>query len=425
MRFLLLGFNHHSTPFELLGRIALSPAYLPRFLQAITHAPCISEAVCLATCNRTEVTCVTDDPEQAKVLILETLARLRGLDIGEIEPHCLVLTGESVIRHLLEVSSGIDSLIVGEVEILGQVRRAFEIAEQLGTARTQLRRLFTHAIRFGRVVRQKTNISRGNVSVASAGVRHVSELLGGLQGRRALVIGTGQVGSKTLQNLRDEGVETVMLVNRNAARTQILAAIEGCTPVTLDDLVDAISQADIVICATGAPHDVLTRDMAEQAYSAMPKPRIYLDLSVPPNIDPAVRTVSGTTLIRLEDLQQVAESNAEVRLGEVDRVRDLLATEVERIALAIRTAPRREIIRDFRNTVEQIRTNHLQRQTQRYDAETLAELDRYSRSLVSAILHNITAGLNSIDTETEEGQRALQLARALLVQSAPDSHSSE
>jgi glutamyl-tRNA reductase len=165
--------------------------------------------------------------------------------------------------------------------------------------------------------------------------------------------------------------------------------------------------------------------MAQQAYSAMPKPRIYLDLSVPPNIDPAVLTVSGTTLIRLEDLQQVAESNAEVRLGEVDRVRDLLATEVERIALAIRTAPRREIIRDFRNTVEQIRTNHLQRQTQRYDAETLAELDRYSRSLVSAILHNITAGLNSIDTETEEGQRALQLARALLVQSAPDSHSSE
>jgi glutamyl-tRNA reductase len=347
--------------------------------------------------------------------VLEKLARLRGIGFNELAGNCFCAREAEAARHLLSVASGIDSLIVGELEILGQVRKAWETAEKAGTGGPILRNLFHRAMRMGRRVRQQTNISRGNVSVAAAAVRLIGERLGGLKDRRALVIGTGKVGSQTLVALKEAGVSTLLLANRTVEKATTLAESMGCTPVSLEDMVTAITRTDIVICATGAPHHVVTREMVRQAEASDSRTRVYADLSAPPNIDPAIAGMPGVELIRLDDLQEIARTNAEMRHGEAERVQKMVDEEVAHITNWTRSAPRQRIIRDFRSTMEEIRLSHLQRHGHRYDEQTLDVIDRHTRSLVSALLHDLTGKLNSLDAETEDGRRQLELAQQLLL----------
>ncbi len=409
----LIGFSHRKTSFELLGRIAISPPYLPGMLQALRADPAIEEVAGLATCNRTEFFCLTRSPEQARDTVLNRLSELQCLTVPELEPHCMTLEGSEAVRHLLAVACGIDSLIVGEYEILGQVRQALEAARKCGTAGPFLETIFQRALRTGRIVRERTNISRGNLSVASAAAHLIGERLPDLAGRRALVIGSGEAGRQIVRSLAKSGIASTMIANRTPGRATSLAGELGCTPVPMEKIGEAIASSDIVICATAAPHYVVTQQLAQEAGAPAGGVRVFADLSAPPNIDPAVARLPGSVLLTLGDLRSIAGQNEAQRHEEIQRVERLIDEELAGIESWARTFPVQEVVRDFRRTMEDVRRQHLRRHGRRFDKATREEMDRHTRSLVDAMLHEVTARLSSLDPDTAEGRRALRMAREL------------
>ncbi len=410
----VVGFSHRKTSFELLGRIAISPAYLPGMLRALRQEPAIGEVAGLTTCNRTEFFCLARSVEHTRRAVLHGLSELQCMTVEELEPHCMALEGSEAIRHLLGVTCGIDSLIVGEFEILGQVRQALDTARKAGTAGPFLDNLFVRALRAGRAARESTNISRGNLSVAGAAVALIRERVPDLAGRKALVIGTGDTGHQVVRALAQSGIAAMMLTNRTTGKAQTLAEQMGCTPVPMERMVEAIAACNVLICATAAPHYVVLRQMVEEAGApAGGGARVLVDLSAPPNIDPAVAGVPGAVLLTMADLTGIAGRNEVQRLEEIARVERLIDEEMAGIESWTRTFPVQEVVRDFRRSMESVRQQHLQRHGRRFDEETLQQVDRHTRSLVDAMLHEVTARLGNLDPDTPEGRHELETARKL------------
>jgi glutamyl-tRNA reductase len=414
MSIVLIGFTHKQAPFELLGRIALTRDALEAFLPATLSGSPLTELVGVATCNRTEFYCHAESAVAAQAYLLEAFARARGLEAAELAPYCLMLQDREAEHHLLAVACGIDSLVVGELEILGQVRTALDTARGCRTVGPVLERLFTSAIRTGRRARAQTQISRGNLSVATAAVAQLQVQFPDLADRAALIIGTGAMGEQTLKALASRGVRAMMLTNRTGERARTLAESMGCTPIPMESIVDAVTRADIIVCATGAPHLIVTGEMARKAAAADPRPRVYVDLSVPPNIDSAVRAIEGASLLTLDGLQAIAEQNSERRREEVARVEELISTELDRLERWRGSLPAEELVAEFRREMEAIRRHHLDRYGRRFDEHHRYELDKFTHSLVDALLHRITEHLAELRADDAEGASELELAEKIL-----------
>lgn len=415
MPLVAVSFSHQNTPFDLLGRIALGEPNVPQLLRRLREQPGMSEVVCLSTCNRTEVFCETAEPDRAEGCVFAAISEMRNIDSTHLARHAVVMEGLDARRHLLETAAGIRSLIVGELEILGQVRRAIEVAEAEGTAGRELGALFHRAIQMGRRARSETGISRGNVSVASVAIGKIRDELHDLRGCRALVIGTGEVGSKVLHLLNDSGVAAMMLVNRTAEKAHTLAQQMGCTPIPMERMVEAMAGADIVVCAVGAPHYIVRTEMVRT-----PAPtagcRILVDLSAPPNIDPAVAQVPGNVLFTIADLQDIAGRNSSMRQQEIRHVEEMIEQEMNRMEHEPEMRAREQLIRDFRVAAEAIRSRHVQHGARRFPPECHQQLERYSRSLVSAILHGIVKNLDRMAIDSPDAEHELEIARKLLLQ---------
>lgn len=416
----LVGFSHQSSSFDLLGRIAISAPFLPLMLQRLAAQEAISEVAGLATCNRTEFYCVASSREAARHAVLRCISESSGVPPEALAGQGIVLQDADAVRHLLAVACGIDSLIVGELEIAGQVRRALEVARECDCAGPVLENLFVQAMRTARTARRTTRISRGNVSVASAAVTLIAERLGDLGERRALVIGSGKVGCQVLRALAEAGVSAAMLTNRTEERAKTLAEQMGCTPVPLEKMVEALDDVDIVICSTGAPHYVVTREMIAQNGRAG-RPRIFVDLSAPPNIEPAIAECPGAVLLTIGDLHEIAERNTEGRREAITRVEELIEHETTRIVGWTGTRSTQEVVRDFRLRMEGIRRGHLDRHAQRFDDQTRRHVDRLTRSLVDAMLHEVTSNLSGLHPETPGDREKLAAARELFGLDVPAS----
>jgi len=325
MQLVHIGFSHKHSPFEFLGRVAIAPGAVESFLRALTRDGPVSEAVAIATCNRVEFTVATRDPSGASHFLLSALARERGIDAGMLVEHAIVRRGLDAVRHLFAVAAGIDSLVVGEPEIQGQVRAALETARSAGTAGPLVAGLYNRALRAGSRARAETSIGRGKVSIATVAAQLIAERVADLPRRTVLVIGTGEMGRQTARALADGGAGTLLLANRSSESAQAAASSIGGVAVPMEELRDALRRADVAICATGAQHHLVTRAMAETAGAC-----VYLDLSSPPNVAPDVREVAGASVLTLADLREIAEQNAARRVGEIAAVEALIEEEVAR-----------------------------------------------------------------------------------------------
>src|SRR5919201_5134465 len=330
---LALGVSHQTAPLALREQLALTEGKAAGVLSALVSEEPISEAAALSTCNRTEHYLVATDSVDAETSGLGVLAREAGIPPTELLGPLYSLRGADAARHLYQVTAGLDSMIVGEAEIQGQVKRAYELALVEGVTGPISNRLFRDALAAGKRVRTETGISRSHVSVSSVAVDLARATLGELSSRRVLIVGAGDNGELTAQALHQRGAHTVFVANRRYDRAIGLAQRFGGVAVRFDDLPEQLVEADIVVACTSSPHQIVGRDeLALVLDQREGRPLLMIDIAVPRDIDPAIRDLAGVSLFDMDDLQREVARNLSVREAEAARARSLIDEEAGRFA---------------------------------------------------------------------------------------------
>jgi glutamyl-tRNA reductase len=394
---LALGASHKTASLELRERIALPTGRAARVLAELTEHDAVHEAVALFTCNRTELYLVTADAVDAENAALAILSRQAGLRPTELFGSLYSLRGREAVEHLFAVTGGLDSMIVGEAEIQGQVKRAYEMALVEGVSGPVSNRLFRDALAAGKRVRSETGVSRSNVSISTVAVQLAGEFLGDLADRRVLVIGAGENAELTARALRDRGVVTLFVANRRYDRALGLAQRFGGRAVTFDDMPRELEAADIVVTSTGAPHQILGREELEfVAASRMGRPLVLIDLAVPRDIEPSVRDCPGIALHDMDDLQRAVARNMDAREAEAAEALVLVREEVARFEDWMASLDVVPTISALRRRADEVVEQVLRENESRWETLSAADRERVevlARAVVSRLLHEPTVRL--------------------------------
>jgi glutamyl-tRNA reductase len=394
---LALGASHKTASLELREKLALPTGRAARVLGELTEHGSIHEAVALFTCNRTELYLVAGDAVEAENAALASLSRQAGLRPTELLGSLYSLRGREAVEHLFAVTGGLDSMIVGEAEIQGQVKRAYEMALVEGVSGPVSNRLFRDALAAGKRVRTETDIARSSVSVSTVAVQLAAEFLGDLSERRVLVIGAGDNAELTARALRDRGVETLFVANRRYDRALGLAQRFGGRAVTFDDLPRELEAADIVVSSTGAPHQIVGREELEfVAASRMGRPLVLIDLAVPRDIEPSVRDCPGIALYDMDDLQRAVARNMGAREAEAAEALVLVREEVARFQDWMASLDVVPTISALRRRADEVVEQVLRENEPRWESLSVADRERVevmARAVVSRLLHEPTVRL--------------------------------
>ena len=406
MSILVIGVNHRSGPLSLLERVTLAPDAVPKAVTALSARDNVREVAVLSTCNRTEIYAVTEKFHGAYADIRDFLCDLGGFPADELHPFMFAEHDDAAVAHLFEVAAGLDSAVIGESEILGQVRQAWEVAQAEGASRLTLNLLFRHALGVGKRARSETGIGRGTASVSHAAVELAVDRLGDLEGRRVLVIGAGAMGEGIAVALHRSGASEILVANRSAERGQTLAERVSGVAIGFDRLAEAIGVADLVLTCTGSGEPVLTSDFVSLARSPS-RPLLIVDIAVPRDVDAAVAELPNVTVLDLDDLRDWADRGRSHRMGELERVRSIVREEVERFELeatALQAAP---LVSAIRERAESFRRSELERYASRLaglgDAERDA-VEALTRGIVAKLLHHPSVRLKQ-QAGTPQGER--------------------
>jgi len=386
MSVLVAGLNYKSTPLDLLERFSFDPADLPKALLAARASEHVREAVILSTCNRTEVYAVVDGFHSGVGALRQFLSEFHHVAPEDFSDRLHGLYEDEAVAHLFEVSSGIDSMVVGEPQILSQVRRAFRTADGEGAVGPTLSALFRQAIRVGRRARAETDIARSASTLAMAGATLARAELGSLDGKTVLIVGAGKMSDLAAIAIAQEGAR-VLIANRTPSRAYVVAERAGGTAVAMADLQAALAEADLVLSSTGASHPLITREMVVAAMQGRGRPLVLLDLAVPRDVEPAAADVTGVTLKDMDDLREAVAPDGD-QLHEVDRVRSIIGEEVPKFVTWQRTHALAPLLHALRTRAEDVRTTELKRA-----AGLLADLDEREREAVETLTRSMIAKL--------------------------------
>jgi glutamyl-tRNA reductase len=413
---LALGVSHKTAPVALRERLALPEGRAARILAELTAHAEIHEAVAISTCNRTELYLVTGDPVEAENLVLSELSRQAEIRPTELLGRLYSLRGAEAVRHLFSVAAGLDSMIVGEAEVQGQVKRAYELALVEGATGPISNRLFRDALGAGKRVRTETALGRSRVSVSSVAVDLARDLLGDLETRRVLVIGAGENGELTAKALAERGVRTVFVANRRYDRAIGLAQRFGGEAVRFDDLPGEIVNADIVVSCTASPHQIVeAEDLALVVEQRAGRPLLLIDIAVPRDVDPRVRELQGITLYDMDDLQRTIARNLDVQDAEASRARTVVDDELQRFDRWLSTLDVVPTVAALRDRGDQIVRQVLHENEGRWESLSDADRDRLelmARAIVSRLLHEPTTRLKRA-TDEDAAYVHLQALREL------------
>ena len=392
------GINHRTASVALRERLALGPVAQRRVLLASRAAGTpFGELAILSTCNRTEVYAA---PVAASDSLLELLAGIAAVPAAALQPHTYQETGVDAVRRLCRVAAGLDSMVLGESEIQGQVAAAFRTAEDSGTVGPVLTAAFRAATQAGRRARAETGIGHLPTSVSSEAIRLLRDVAGPLDRLSVLLVGTGKMGRLAGQALR-RATASLTVISRTAAHARELAQHCDAAALGWHELPDAVARADAIICSTGAPHAVVSRDLVHGAIAGGPaRRRIFVDIAVPRDVEPEVRDLPGCELYDLDALQQRLAGNLEVRRQEVPAALAIVEQEVERFDAWARHQTVRPLLLEIRARGEAIRQREVARALRRLgpaSPELAALLDEFSKSLVNKLLHEPTRRLPSVD----------------------------
>lgn len=398
-RLILLGLSYRTAPIALREQLSCSLDSLPPDWQtADNRFAAIQELAILSTCNRTELIARVNCPGlEPRTLLADLLAMTSGEDRAGFEEHLYLYTGLAAAEHLCRVAAGLDSQVLGEPQILGQVTDAFMAATEAKTMGPALTELFRTAIRCGKRARSETAISQNPVSTSSMAVAQAQAILGDLTQRQHLIIGAGEMGHLALKVLQARGVTDVALANRSRERAEGLAAEDGLAVYGLDELETAVCQTDVVISATASDTPLISYQLIQTVMEQRPeRPLILIDIAVPRDIDPAVRQIANVHLFDADELKQSLDEALDARRQEIPAIEVIIEDELATLAMTLRSLTIRPVIVDLRHKAETIRQQELDR-TLRYlgevDPATLAHIQHFSRALVNKLLHEPTVRL--------------------------------
>ena len=412
MDFLVVGLNHRTAPVEVRERLALNKEQLPEALDAMSSRGVAG--VILSTCNRSEFYTLDlpdddslDGADKVKAFLVEKF----GISLLDVDRYLYVYRGYECIHHLFRVSSSLDSMILGEEQIIGQVRDAYEAATTAGTAQGPLAQLFQQALRVGRRVRRETGISRNALSVSRACVELAKSVLGDLTNRRVLVVGAGEAGELAAEVLSLSGVTDITVTNRTFQRAEELAASLSARAVPFDGMPKALQDTDIVIGCTGSPGYVLQADLIGATMATRPdRPLFLIDIAVPRDIDPEAALVQNVFLNDVDDLESATQASREKKAKEAEWAEELATDESQQFrqwCLDLEALP---TVIELRHRADQIRSLELHKTVRKLngklDEDALESLDVMTRAIVNKLLHDPTMFLKE-----RKGPEELQVAR--------------
>jgi len=396
MAIILVGLNHHTAPISVRERVAVDPCKLPGCLRHLAGYPGIRETVILSTCNRTECYVVGRDAQP----VVDFLAACAGVTVTELHPYLYQHNGRQAVRHVFRVASGLDSLAVGETQILGQVREALLTARRHHTVGRELSGLFQHAVATGKRARSETAISTGAFSLGRAAVELASAQCGTLSQCRMLVLGAGKIAEITARHLTEQGATTLLVANRTYAGAVELAARLGGEAIPYEALGEQLGDLDILISSTSAPHIVLHAETIAHALTRRPaRPLCLIDLAVPRDIDPAAGEIPGVHLYNIDHLRDITAPDRARRQAEIPRVEAIITEETRRCChrqAGLQAAP---LLTALRASFEQTRRTELARAANllaTLTPEQRQAVDDLTISLLNKILHTPTIRIKQV-----------------------------
>lgn len=394
---LALGVSHKTAPVELRERLALPAGQAAAVLGELVAGPDVDEAAAISTCNRTEVYLVAEDPVAAETAALGMLARGADIRPTELAPAIYALRNCDAARHLYRVSAGLESMIVGEAEVLGQVKRAYEGALDAGATGPLLNRLFRAAIATGKRVRTETAIGERHLSISSVAVSLAGEVLGDLAERRVVVLGAGETSELAARALHERGVETIFIANRRRDRALALAARFGGEALRLEHLPDELARADIVVAATSSPHPIITaEELAEVMRKRAGRPLLAVDLAVPRDVEAECRDLPGVTLRDIDDLETVVRRNRSVREAEAERAAQVVEEEIQEFAGWLGSLDVLPTISALQARGQAIASGVVEENSGRWQSASPKDLERtaaIARTVATRLLHEPTLHL--------------------------------
>ena len=383
----LLGINHQTAPLELRERLALDAAGVAALLREVCHDPAVAEAVLLATCNRTELYVATPDVTAAEAATRQLFARAAGDRAPLMPAFAYARSGDLAARHLLRVAAGLDSMILGEHQILGQVREAQARAQEAETLGPLTHRLWSTALHAGKRARAETDIGMGAVSVAQAAVCLAERVLGDLRGRNVLLIGAGDTCRLAARHIADRRPARVWVANRTVARADAVAEAFGGDALGLDAIARVLPEVDAVVSATRAPGFVVTGDMVRRAMALRPgRPLALVDVAVPRDIDPSAGGVDAVSLFSIDAVRTLVDRSLTHRLREIPRVDAIIDEETAKFSAWARGQGAAAVVRELVERFEQVRGEEVRRNLKHFHPEEEACIDRMTKTMVNRLL---------------------------------------
>ena len=384
----LLGVNHRTAPIELRERLAIAPESLGEATRALMGTPGVSEGMIVSTCNRVEL---VTSYEQTAPDVMDFMYRYFALEADLLRPHLYEYEGADAVRHLFRVASSLDSMVLGEPQILGQVKEAYSAARAVGAVQSSLERLLQTTFTVAKRVRTETQIGSSSVSIASVAVDLAKKIFGSLDGKTVLLVGAGKMSELAARHLIQQGAHSILIANRTFDRAVQLAQTFHGRAVSFEDLHAVADQADILITSTGAAQPIFRREHAQQfLHRRRNRPMFYIDIAVPRDVAPEVNRLEGAFVYDIDDLQSVAASHMSERSSEAMQAEAIVQAEVERFANGQQTLSAVPAIVSLQESMEQLRQAELRRmqgKLQSLSAEQRSAVEALTRGLINKVLH--------------------------------------
>ncbi|MBB5338414.1 glutamyl-tRNA reductase [Tunturiibacter gelidoferens] len=397
-RLILLGINHNTAPIEVRERLAIPAERLADATRTLLHQPGVREGLILSTCNRVELLTLQDDaessPPQAKTDLLRFLHEYFAVPPHDIQPHLYEFREREAVRHLFRVASSLDSMVVGEPQILGQVKEAYTVARDAGAVSTHLEALMQRTFTVAKKIRTETQIGSSSVSIASVAVDLARKIFGSLYGKTVLLVGAGKMSELAARHLIQQGASSILVTNRTQSRAEKIASDFSSLTVhteaiPFESLYEQADRADIVITSTGAPQKIFGRSHGQHfLHRRRNRPMFFIDIAVPRDVDPRMNEVEGCFVYDIDDLQQVAAANLADRSREAAAAENIVSREVDKYQERLQSRDAVPAIKALQQQAEHLRQAELARSQSK-----LADLTAQQRDAVEALTRSLTAKL--------------------------------
>jgi glutamyl-tRNA reductase len=413
MKLLLTGVSHKTAPVEVRECLAFSEDSLPTALKDLRACPGVTEAVILSTCNRVEIAVTTEDSVDPQATVDSFLAEHKAISPDQLAAHLYRYEGKEAIHHLFRVAASLDSMVVGEPQILGQLKAAYTKAKETGAVCGWMDGLLTRAFSVAKRVRSETGIGQMAVSVSYAAVELARKIFGSLNGRTVMIAGAGKMSELAARHLRRSGATHVFVTNRTYERAVEMAQLFQGTPVEYSRFLGTLPEVDILIASSGATDYILRKEEMQRVISARRnRPAFLIDIAVPRNIDPGINDLANVFLYDIDDLQEVVNANLRERMKEADRAEQLVSEEVERMMARLKVVEITPTIVGLQEQLESIRAAEVERVMRRcsFTEQQREALEAATRAIINKVAHGPISELR-VQAAKPDGAHAVALIK--------------